>query len=256
MNAHLDYRILEPTLQDYYQIARNCITFDSCEFSRRTEYICNLIEYLNTERGVVALALSNTSVSKNTLYMSYLPDAVRSVVYNLGLFHTYQKFVKIHEEALNLLYVDNRYSPIIEYMTLAVRSLQVQLIKKLKELLNCTIILDRSVFSSYLYSKTLTKDKNLADHSYVTKMQPLKSFFITSCKKLQIQKSSTSLKTYDQVKNINELLSQKIYDLESTVENFRFVFPVVLIREDSDKSNEESLTENMAIIKQHINEIL
>lgn len=255
MASYIDYRKLEPLSEEYYQLVQNCITVDSCEFSNRTEYVCNMIDYLNSEKGVIAIALSATSVSKNVLYMSYLPDPVRTMIYNLGLFHTYQKYVKVYEEALNILYVDNKYCPVIEYMTLSVRSLQIQVIKKLKSVLNCVIILDRSAFSSYLYSKTLTKDENLSDFTYITKMRPLKAFFITSCRALEIKKGITSLKTYDRVKNINEQLYQKIYALECTIPDFKTVFPLVIVQQPYQQAADTNMSKNLTLIKAHLNQI-
>lgn len=252
----VDYNVLIPGLSQYYEFIKSCIIFDSGEFSRRSEYICHTLDYLNYERGLVTVAISSTSATKNTLYMSYLPDTVRSVIYNMGIFHTYQKFIKLYEEALNLLYVDNKYCPVIEYMAISVRSLQLQLMIKLKQVLRCNIILDRSLLSSYLYSKTLTKDQNISDYAYVTNMEPIHSFFITSAKDIQVTKSVTSLKTYDRVKNINDQLYNKLYQLQCDVPNFKKLCKLKIIRESDDLTAEENLKKNLEYIKTILDDIL
>ena len=206
---------------------------------------------------MVTVALSTTNARKNTLYMSYLPESIRTAIYNLGVYHTYQRYLQIYSQMLELLHVDNKYVPSLEYMALSVRSLQVQLMYKIKELIkNCTFILDRSLLSSYLYSKTLTKNHNISDHHYVTNLEPKMAFFITSAKDTEVAQNVSSLQTYDRIKNINDLLYNKLYQLECEVEDFKKRYPLVLIREDKEVSGEANTDANTEYIKKIVNSML
>lgn len=250
---NLDYRNLVPLLDEYYELTQSCIVFDSGQFSHRSEYICNLIDYLNTEKGIISIALSSTSASKNTLYMSRLPDAIRARIHSLGLYHVYQTYVKLFSETLETLYVDPSVCSVIQYAALAVRQLQVKLIRALKAKLNCVIILDRSLFSSYLYTKTLTKDANLSDYVFFTNMRPLKLFFITSSRQKEQEKSHQAWQTYDNLKNMNQQLYQKLYDLECVVPDFKDLMTIV---HEAGTPLDGDLDANMDFIKSHINQVL
>lgn len=267
---NFDFRTLEPITEDYYKLLQESIVFESSEFSNRSEYICKTLEYLTLERGVVTIALSSTSSTKNTLYMSRVPEYIRSKVYNLGIYHTYQYCLGLFSKILDCLYLDSKLISVISVLTASMRELQLNLITQIKTLFNCLIILDRSLLTTYLYAKTVSKDTEFLDRSFIKKMIPKKIFFITSSKKVEKNLAFRDFSAYDNFKRFNFLLSSTLISLAA--KDLELKKKLVIIREEdtqykleelnlacdlAKETEENKLSEkNMEAIVSHLQELI
>jgi hypothetical protein len=182
------YKFLDYNSKEYLQILRQykVITFDSGEHSRRREYIQNTLYYLLNFKGIPTVVLSmNSEITRN--FLNRIPNPLREKILNIGLFHTYLQVLDDVRSILKTLHVNQNYRLYIDSFLVCVRSIEIDLIKKLSGL-GLLCILDRSIISDFLYSRSLLKDLKDYDRRRIllhaqydlAEFKPYASFYVHS----------------------------------------------------------------------------
>lgn len=194
MQKELEHNYLQHILRtnkEYYDAckAAKVIVFESGERSKRRSYISNTTRHLLNNKGTPTFILSDTNVTamKNQFYK--LPEFVKRKILETGIFNQYVAAVCMTRQILKELSILNSNHKAILCFITSVRNITAKLINKIKESnYDIQIILDRSVLSSYMYYKVLSRStldevSNYdIDKHYVLEFQPNICFFVKTPK--------------------------------------------------------------------------
>ena len=199
------------------------ISFDSGEGSRRREFISATLRYLQNYKGIPTVVLSSTDQTIIKAFLLKIPVAIRDKVLSIGLFQLYLDLLKKTKEITCQLYLSPKYRAYLQCYMSSLRAVETDLIKQLTKL-GITVILDRSILSSWLYNECIGKSEKLAcswnELFNISDFRPTCAFFIHSVVPKDIPSVTVQTRLYDADPTIN-------YELRSTLPKLKKLCPML-----------------------------